>query len=96
MTAPMSKLPATLADLVSPLTEPELMGLLRRRELAYRPCANGDHYAPMLGWSALRSMIEAGNFFEKRRELMRQWGAYCTGPAPAGEVVSLADARNSA
>jgi integrase len=36
------------------------------------------------------------DFFEKRRELMRQWGAYCTGPAPAGEVVSLADARNSA
>ena len=71
MTAPMSKLPATLADLVSPLTEPELMGLLRRRELAYRPCANGDHYAPMLGWSALRSMIEAGNFFEKRRDDIR-------------------------
>jgi ribosomal protein L16 Arg81 hydroxylase len=64
----MSKPLATLADLVSPLTEPELLGLLRRRELAYRPGANGDRYAPVLGWSALRSMIEAGNYSEKRRD----------------------------
>jgi ribosomal protein L16 Arg81 hydroxylase len=58
----MSEPPSTLADLVSPLTELEFLGLLRRRELAYRPGANGDRYAPLLGWPALRSMIEAGNY----------------------------------
>jgi hypothetical protein len=36
------------------------------------------------------------DFFEKRRELMRQWATYATGPAPAGEVISLADVRSSA
>jgi integrase len=36
------------------------------------------------------------DLFEKRRELMRMWAVYCTGPAPAGEVVSLADARSPA
>jgi integrase len=36
------------------------------------------------------------DFLQKRRELMRVWAAYCTGPAPAGEVVSFSDARNSA
>ena len=67
----MSEAPSTLADLVSPLTEPELMGLLRRRELAYRPGANGDRYAPVLGWPALRRMIEAGNYPNKRPDDIR-------------------------
>ena len=60
MTALMSEAPSTLADLVSPLTEPEFLGLLRRRQLVYRPGANGGRYAPLLGWPALRRMIEAG------------------------------------
>jgi integrase len=46
--------------------------------------------------NAVEAAYRRGDLFEKRRELMRQWAAYCTGPAPAGEVVSLADARNSA
>jgi ribosomal protein L16 Arg81 hydroxylase len=71
MTALMSEAPATLADLVSPLTEPEFLGLLRRRELAYRPGANGDRYAPLLGWPALRGMIEAGNYPKKSPDDIR-------------------------
>jgi integrase len=42
---------------------------------------------------AVGNKVEAayrrGDLFEKRRELLRVWGDYCTGPAPAGEVVSL-------
>jgi hypothetical protein len=68
MTALVSEAPSTLADLVSPLTEPEFLGLLRRRELAYRPGANGDRYAPLLGWPALRRMIEAGNYPNERTD----------------------------
>jgi ribosomal protein L16 Arg81 hydroxylase len=67
----MSEAPSTLADLVSPLTEPEFVGLLRRRELAYRPGANGDRYAPLLGWPALRRMIDAGNYPNKRPDDIR-------------------------
>lgn len=67
----MSEAPSTLADLVSPLTEPEFLALLRRRELAYRPGANGDRYAPALGWPALRRMIEAGNYPNKRPDDIR-------------------------
>src|SRR5689334_9654192 len=71
MTALIGEAPSTLADLVSPLTEPEFLGLLRRRELAYRPGANGDRYAPLLGWPALRRMIEAGNYPNKRPDDIR-------------------------
>src|ERR1700757_1165436 len=71
MTALMSEPPSTLADLVSPLTELEFLRLLYRRELAYRPGANGDRYAPVLGWPALRRMIEAGNYPKKRPEDIR-------------------------
>ena len=71
MTALMSEAPSTLADLVSPLTEPEFLGLLRRRELVYRPGANGERYAPLLGWPALRSMIDAGNYPNKRPDDLR-------------------------
>jgi ribosomal protein L16 Arg81 hydroxylase len=67
----MSETPLTLADLVSPLTESEFLGLLRRRELAYRPGANGDRCAPLLGWPALRRMIEAGNYPSKRPDDIR-------------------------
>ena len=77
----MSDAPSTLADLVSPLTEPEFLGLLRRRELAYRPGANGDRYAPVLGWPALRRMIEAGNYPNKRPDDIRVTKESMTIPA---------------
>jgi ribosomal protein L16 Arg81 hydroxylase len=70
MTALKSEAPSTLADFVSPLTESEFLGLLRRRELAYRPGANGDRYVPLLGWSGLRRII-AGNYPGKQRDNMR-------------------------
>ena len=71
MTPPMSEAPSTLADLVSPLAESEFLELLRRRELVYRPGANGDRYAPLLGWPALRRMIEVGNYPNKRPDDIR-------------------------
>ena len=71
MTPPMSEAPSTLADLVSPLAEPEFLELLRRRELVYRPGANGNRYAPLLGWPALRRMIELGNYPNKRPDDIR-------------------------
>jgi integrase len=37
--------------------------------------------------NAVEAAYRRGDLFEKRRELMRVWAAYCTGPAPAGEVV---------
>jgi integrase len=46
--------------------------------------------------NAVEAAYRRGDLFEKRRELMRQWAAYCTGPVPAGEVVSLADGRSLA
>src|SRR4051812_34434647 len=66
-----SDAPSTLAGLVSPLTEAEFLGLLRRRELAYQPGASGDRYASLLGWSALRCMIESGNYPSKRPDDIR-------------------------
>jgi ribosomal protein L16 Arg81 hydroxylase len=81
MTALMSEAPSTLADLVSPLTAPEFLGLLRRRELTYRPGANGDRYAPLLGWPALRRMIEEGNYPKKRPDDIRVTKESFTVPA---------------
>jgi len=37
-----------------------------------------------------------GDLFDKRRELMRVWGEYATGPAPAGQVINLVDAQRPA
>ena len=34
-----------------------------------------------------------GDLFEKRRQLMDAWARFCTTPAVAGEVVTLAAAR---
>jgi integrase len=39
--------------------------------------------------NAVEAAYRRGDLFEKRRELMRVWAVYCTGPAPAGEVVSF-------
>ena len=33
---------------------------------------------------------QRGDLFEKRRKLMEQWGAFCSQPSPAGEVVPFA------
>jgi hypothetical protein len=71
MTAYTSEAPSTLGDLVSPLTEVEFLGLLSRRELAYRPGANGHRFASVLGWPALQRMIDAGDYPNKRPDDIR-------------------------
>ena len=71
MTDFTSEAPSTLAGLVSPLTQVEFLELLRRRELVYRGGGSGDRYASVLGWAALRSMIEAGNYPDKRPDDIR-------------------------
>jgi len=71
MTVITSDAPSTLAELVSPLLKGEFPEELRRRELVYRPGENGDLYAPLIGWSALRRMIEAGNYPNKRPDDIR-------------------------
>jgi hypothetical protein len=71
MTALMSQTPSTLADVVSPPMEPEFLGLLLRLELACRPGANGDRYAPLVGWPALRRMIDAGNYPSKPPDMIQ-------------------------
>jgi hypothetical protein len=42
---------------------------------------------------AVSNKVEAayrrGDMFDKRRKLMDAWAAYCTKPAPTGEVVPL-------
>jgi ribosomal protein L16 Arg81 hydroxylase len=93
MTALMSEAPSTLADLVSPLTEPEFLGLLRQRQLAYRPGANGDRYAPLLGWPALRRMIEAGNYPSKRPDDIRVTKEGITVPADRWMTKGKVDAE---
>jgi ribosomal protein L16 Arg81 hydroxylase len=67
----MTEAPATLADLVSPLAEEEFFALLRRREFVFRPGSSGDRYAPLLGWQALRRMIEAGDYPKRRPDDIR-------------------------
>jgi ribosomal protein L16 Arg81 hydroxylase len=88
--------PSTLADLVAPLSEPEFLGLLRRRELAYRSGANGDRYAPLLGWPALRRMIEAGNYPNKRPDDIRVTKDSITVPADRWTTKGKADAEKLA
>jgi ribosomal protein L16 Arg81 hydroxylase len=51
--------------------EVEFLELLRRRELVYRPGGKGSRYAPLLGWPALRRMIETGNYPNKRPDDIR-------------------------
>lgn len=81
MTALTHDAPSTLEDLVSPLTETEFMQLLRQRELVYRPGANGDRYAPLLGWPALRRMIETGDYPNKRPDDIRVVNGSIAAPA---------------
>lgn len=67
----MTEAPATFADVVSPLGEDEFLGLLRRRELAFRPQAGADRYAPLVGWQALRRLLESGEYPSKRSDDIR-------------------------
>lgn len=65
----MGDAPATLADLVAPLTEAEFITLLRHRHLAYRPDSKAAAYAPLIGWHALRARLEAGDHPKRRDDI---------------------------
>jgi hypothetical protein len=52
--------PATLAELVAPLTEGEFMALLRKRELTLLRGVGADRYSALLNWKTLLQMIVRG------------------------------------
>jgi ribosomal protein L16 Arg81 hydroxylase len=56
----MLNAPATLAELVAPLTEAEFLSLLRERKLTLLRGANADRYKGLLNWKSLRGMLERG------------------------------------
>jgi hypothetical protein len=53
---------STLEELVAPLTEAEFLALLRERKLVHLRSANNGCYAQLLGWEALRRLIEHGEY----------------------------------
>ena len=55
----MTMAPSTIAELVSPLTEAEFLTLLRERKFAFRPGSGAARYAPLVGWPALRQIVES-------------------------------------
>jgi ribosomal protein L16 Arg81 hydroxylase len=50
------------------MTEEQFLGLLRRREFAYWPGSRDECLAPLIGWQALRHMIETGNYPKRRND----------------------------
>jgi len=64
-------------------------------------CAETTAYPSEVAEAALahvvRNQVEAayrrGDLFEKRRQLMQEWGTFCTTPRPAGEVVPIRGGR---
>src|SRR6185312_12593616 len=53
---------STLEELVAPLTEAEFLAFLRERKLVHLRSANDGCYAPLMGWQALRRLIEQGEY----------------------------------
>jgi len=60
MSAVVADAPSSLEELLSPVTVSDFLGLLRRRELTYWAGAKSDLFAPLVGWAALRRMLDAG------------------------------------
>lgn len=67
----MKEAPSRLESLVAPFAQDEFLDLWRQREFAFRTGSNGDGYAPLVGWQALRGMIEAGNYPKSRPDDIR-------------------------
>lgn len=63
------KAPSTLAELVAPLTEAEFLTSLRERKLLHVRSANNGCYAELMGWAAVRGLIERGG--SPRRDYLR-------------------------
>jgi ribosomal protein L16 Arg81 hydroxylase len=53
---------STLEELVEPLTEAEFLAFLRERKLVHLRAANNGCYAQLVGWNALRRLIEDGEY----------------------------------
>lgn len=58
----MGKAASTLEELVAPLTEAEFLGFLRERKLFHLRAANQGSYTELMGWEALRRLIEEGEY----------------------------------
>ena len=58
----MRNFPSTLAELVFPLPEEGFLQLLRERKLTPLRRGNTDCYADVLGWNAIKRMIERGQY----------------------------------
>lgn len=78
---PLRSAAATLEELVAPLTEAEFLVFLRERRLVHLRAASNRSYAPLMGWDALRRLIEQGDY-PRRPDYFRV--AKESVPAPAG------------
>lgn len=58
----MKNAAVTLEKLVAPLTEAEFLTSLRERRLVHQRAANNASYADLMGWEALRRLIEHGDY----------------------------------
>jgi hypothetical protein len=53
---------STLEELVAPLKEAEFLAFFRERKLVHLRSANNGCYAQLLGWEALRRLLERGEY----------------------------------
>jgi ribosomal protein L16 Arg81 hydroxylase len=60
---------STLEELVAPLTEAEFLSVLRERKVTLLRGANGDRYKALVGWEALKRMIERGEYPRGRDDI---------------------------
>jgi ribosomal protein L16 Arg81 hydroxylase len=58
----MSTAASTLEELVAPLTEAEFLAFLRERKLVHVRSAHDGCYTRLMGWEALRHLIEHGEY----------------------------------
>ena len=65
-TLPLREAPSTLEELVAPLSEATFLAALRERRLIHVPSANKGCYAQLVGWDALRRLIQNVGFPPRR------------------------------
>ena len=58
----MTNSASTFQNLIAPLTEAEFLRLLNERTLQFVRGTDRDRYSNLLGWDALRGMIERGEY----------------------------------
>jgi ribosomal protein L16 Arg81 hydroxylase len=62
MTAHTIPPPATLNELVAPLTETEFLALLRERTLTLQKAPSSDRFKALLSWDRLLELLEQGQY----------------------------------